>query len=66
MLKKIKNLIYDNRDRHRILIKLTKGIAMSQSRNIDLVNPHSWEFSGFSQNGEDGIIDFLRNKLSDS
>ena len=64
MLKKIKNLIYDNRDRHRILIKLTKGIAMSQSRNIDLVNPHTWEFSGFSQNGEDGIIDFLRNNLS--
>ena len=64
MLKKIKNLIYDNRDRHRILIKLTKGIAMSQSRNIDLVNPHTWEFSGFSQNGEDGIIDFLRSKLS--
>ena len=64
MLKKIKNLIYDNRDRHRILIKLTKGIAMSQSRNIDLVNPHTWEFSGFSQNGEVGIIDFLRSKLS--
>ena len=64
MLKKIKNLIYDNRDRHRILIKLTKGIAMRESRNIDLVNPHSWEFSGFSQNGEDGIIDILLNKLS--
>ena len=64
MLKKIKNLIYDNRDRHRILIKLTKGIAMSQSRNMDLVNPHTWEFSGFSQNGEDGIIDFLNKKLT--
>ena len=64
MLTKLKNVIYDNRDRQRILIKLSKGIAMSQSRNIDLRNPNSWEFSGFSQNGEDGIIEILRNNLS--
>jgi hypothetical protein len=30
---------------------------------IDPKNPLSWEFSGFSQNGEDGIINYLANKI---
>ena len=64
MLKVFKNLVFDYRDRQRILIKLSKGLAAYQSRNINLCDPHSWEFSGFSQNGEDGIIDVLRGKLS--
>ena len=33
------------------------------ARNIDLTKPQTWEFSGFSQNGEDGILDVLRNQL---
>lgn len=36
------------------------------ARNIDLKLPASWEFSGFSQNGEDGILDVLRKNLKDS
>lgn len=51
------------RDRQRINIALCKGGAMMQARNIDLKKPSSWEFSGFSQNGEDGILDVLRKQL---
>lgn len=40
-------------------MSLARGCAMSLSRNIDLRSPTTWEFSGFSQNGEDGIIDVL-------
>jgi hypothetical protein len=36
---------------------------MMHARNIDLTSPVTWEFSGFSQNGEDGILDVLRKKL---
>ena len=63
MLNKVINFMYGLRDRQRILINLTKGAAMMNARNIDHQKPSTWEFSGFSQNGEDGIIDVLRNKL---
>lgn len=56
----------DVRDRQRIAIGLSKGAAMMAARNIDLSRPASWEFSGFSQNGEDGILDVLRKQLLDS
>ncbi len=36
---------------------------MMQARKIDLALPGTWEFSGFSQNGEDGILDVLRQQL---
>lgn len=36
---------------------------MMQARKIDLTKPTTWEFSGFSQNGEDGILDVLRSQL---
>lgn len=36
------------------------------ARNIDLTKPTTWEFSGFSQNGEDGILDVLRKQLTSS
>ena len=36
---------------------------MGQARRVDLRHPASWEFSGFSQNGEDGILDVLRSQL---
>jgi hypothetical protein len=51
------------RVQQRVAIALTKGGAMMQARRIDLTQPGSWEFSGFSQNGEDGIIDVLRRHL---
>lgn len=60
------NYLLDVRDRQRIAIALSKGAAMMQARNIDLKQPATWEFSGFSQNGEDGILDVLRKNLLSS
>lgn len=66
MLKRALNFAYGIRDRQRILIALAKGGAMRQAREIDLKEPDTWEFSGFSQNGEDGILDVLRSQLIES
>ena len=63
MIHKLKHFLWDLRDRQRIVIALTKGGAMMHARTIDLQNPQTWEFSGFSQNGEDGILDVLRCQL---
>lgn len=66
MIRRLMNYLLDVRDRQRIAIALSKGAAMMQARNIDLKQPATWEFSGFSQNGEDGIIDVLRKNLLNS
>jgi hypothetical protein len=63
MFNKLKNYLSDIRGRQRIGIALSKGGAMMQAREVDLTKPSTWEFSGFSQNGEDGIIDVLRGQL---
>lgn len=60
------NYLLDVRDRQQIAIALAKGGAMMHARNIDLTQPGTWEFSGFSQNGEDGILDVLRKRLLNS
>jgi hypothetical protein len=44
-------------------IALSRGSLASTARLIDDTNPRSWEFSSFSQNGEDGIIDYLCRKI---
>ncbi len=66
MIRRLMNYLLDVRDRQRIAIALSKGAAMMHARNIDLKLPASWEFSGFSQNGEDGILDVLRKNLKNS
>jgi hypothetical protein len=66
MIRRFWNFIRDMQDRQRINIALSKGAAMMHARNIDLKRPATWEFSGFSQNGEDGILDVLRKQLSSS
>jgi hypothetical protein len=66
MIRRIKSYLDDRRDRQRICIALAKGTAMMQARRIDLRRPFTWEFSGFSQNGEDGIMDVLRSQLEES
>lgn len=63
MIKKFMNYVLDIRDRQRMSISLAKGGAMMQARTIDFARPSTWEFSGFSQNGEDGILDVLSKKL---
>lgn len=64
MLGRVIDYLIDYKDRQRIAIALAKGVASMLSRNIDPRDPYTWEFSGFSQNGEDGIIDVLRRNLS--
>lgn len=59
----IRNFFTDLRDRQRITIALTKGAVALQNRRVILSDPASWEFSGFSQNGEDGILHTLRSQL---
>jgi hypothetical protein len=66
MLDRLKNCIRDSRDRERIAIALSRGAAMSAARNVDLRRPETWEFGGFSQNGEDGLLEVLRSQLKSS
>lgn len=66
MFGRLINFMYGLRDRQRIIICLVKGSAMMQARKIDLSDPGTWEFSGFSQNGEDGILEVLRGNLQSS
>jgi len=49
----------------RINVALSKAAAVAPLRKIDEAIPATWEFSGFSQNGEDGIIDFLIGKIKE-
>jgi hypothetical protein len=46
-----------------ISIGLSRGAVGSNTRKISDKDPLTWEFSAFSQNGEDGILDFLVSKL---
>lgn len=49
--------------RPRIAMALARAAATSTTRLLDATNPLSWEFCGFSQNGEDGILDYLSRRL---
>ncbi|MBX7230526.1 MAG: hypothetical protein K1X29_00435 [Bdellovibrionales bacterium] len=64
MIKKFKNYLIEIKNLSRANQALIKGHIMMQNRTIDPKIPYTWEFSGFSQNGEDGIIHFLRSKLN--
>ena len=63
MINRLKSFVLDIRDRQRINIALTKGAIAMQNRNVVKTDPQSWEFSGFSQNGEDGVLHMLRSQL---
>lgn len=47
----------------RIAVALSRAAATSALRRIDEADPASWEFCGFSQHGEDGIIDYLCGRM---
>ena len=47
----------------RIAMALARAAAGIALRRVDPTRPSSWEFAGFSQNGEDGIIDYLCDRL---
>jgi len=42
---------------------MSRAAAGASTRMLDPERPITWEFSGFSQNGEDGIIDYLLSGL---
>lgn len=63
MFQNFKNKLLSTRDNTKILISLSKGI-IAQSRSVCVDNdPSTWEYSCFSQNGEDGVLDFLISKI---
>ena len=43
----------------RLEMALARGALNATTRHLDPSRPSTWEFSAFSQNGEDGIIDYL-------
>jgi hypothetical protein len=63
----MRNILHDYltdlHDFQRVAIAIAKGGVARAARKIDMTQPSTWEFSGFSQNGEDGIIDVLASKL---
>lgn len=66
MIDSVLRYLLELRDLQRVSIALSRGSMARASRTIDRTLPASWEFSGFSQNGEDGIIDVLRSELATS
>lgn len=66
MYSRFLNYLHDAAARQRLAIGLAKGAAARQSRTLDSTSPLSWEFSGCSQNGEDGILEVLLGNLLDS
>lgn len=59
MTNKLLRYLYSLRSLQRMNIALARGGALGNARQVDLCRPDTWEFSGFSQNGEDGIIEIL-------
>ena len=67
---KLNALLFREIRKNTNLIKIntafSRGAVTAALRKIDSTNPTSWEFGAFSQNGEDGIIDFLIENLNHS
>lgn len=63
MIKRILRYLQYANEIKRINLSLSRGAATAAIRTVNPRNPLSWEFSSFSQNGEDGIIDYLTEKI---
>ena len=61
---KIANYLIRLRAKQKIGLALSRAAATAPLRTIDPTRPSTWEFSGFSQNGEDGITDYLVRQIS--
>jgi hypothetical protein len=65
MLKRVSAYLIRLQNLNRIAAGLSRAAALRAGRNTDPADPGSWEFSAFSQNGEDGIIDYLLQHVRD-
>src|SRR5262245_35672503 len=63
MIKKGLKYLFQIRDLQRLNLSLNRGAAAAALREIDPRRPETWEFAGFSQHGEDGLIDYLTRRL---
>ena len=63
LFEKIRFRIVKSKMTRKMESRMLRGILSSSLREIDLSDPHTWEFSCFSQNGEDGIIDVLTRRI---
>ncbi|HUR00471.1 MAG TPA: hypothetical protein VM166_13535 [Gemmatimonadaceae bacterium] len=64
MLSKMMRYLRAIRDLQRLNMSLTRGSVGRSARCVRLSDPQTWEFTGFSQNGEDGILDVLLDKIA--
>lgn len=48
----------------RMATAYSRAAATAAAREPDPTRPLSWEFSGFSQHGEDGIVDYLCRQMT--
>ena len=65
MIQKGLRYLHHVRSLQRMNLSLNRAAASAGLREIDPRVPATWEFTGFSQHGEDGVIDYLTRKLSD-
>lgn len=65
MINRALDFIRQMRALARVNVALARAATTSHLRAINEHIPTTWEFSGFSQNGEDGITDFLCSKLKE-
>lgn len=64
MFKKAIHYLRKQQTLSRVNVSLSRAATTSTIRTIVPSQPTSWEFSGFSQNGEDGISDYLCQKIA--
>jgi hypothetical protein len=63
MIATLKRILRENRSLHRMSFAVAHAAATAPLRQLNPSKPESWEFSGFSQNGEDGLLDFITTRL---
>jgi len=63
MIRKALRYLHHLRSLQRMNLSLNRATASGSLREIHPNLPSTWEFTGFSQHGEDGIIDYLTRRL---
>jgi hypothetical protein len=65
VIRKLLRYLHQLRALQRVNMSLARGSVSRGARTLDMTRPSTWEFSGFSQNGEDGIIEVLVDRIRD-